>query len=403
MRKNKIQAILLIFLFSIGLANCGGGGGSYEASSSGVGTKWEKTFGGAGDDWGYSVQQTSDGGFIIAGSTNSMGSGFWDIYLIKTDSSGNKEWEKTFGGSGSDMANSVQQTSDGGYIITGFTAAIYDDNSDVYLIKADSSGNLVWEKTFGGAGWDVGNSVQQTMYGGYIIAGSTSSFGALYESDVYLIKTDSSGNEEWEKTFGGSEDEAGWSVQQTTDGGYIITGCTDSTANWLPDVYLVKTDSSGNEEWEKTFGGTDQDYGYSVQQTSDNGYVISGKTESMGAGYEDVYLIKTDSSGNLAWEKTFGGTGWEAGNSVQQTTDAGYIIAGYTAPPETGGDVYLVKTDSNGNKMWENAFGGTGDEVGYSVRQTSDTGYIITGSTRSMGAGGADVYLIKTDSFGNSK
>ena len=360
--------------------------------------QWEKTFGGSERDYGWSVQQTSDGGYIIVGYTESYGSGHEDVYLIKTDSAGDSQWEKTFGGSDPDVGYSVQQTSDGGYIIAGYTESYGAGNEDVYLIKTNSTGDSQWEKTLGGSDGDYGRSVQQTSDGGYIIAGQTASYGSG-SSDVYLVKTDSTGNSQWERTFGGVYLDYGFSVQQTSDGGYIIAGLTLLSldqGSGEDDAYLIKTDSMGNSQWEKTFGGLYLEYGVSVQQTSDGGYIIAGYTESYGSGNEDVYLIKTNSTGDSQWEKTLGGSDGDYGRSVQQTSDGGYIIAGQTASYGSGSsDVYLVKTDGAGNSQWEKALGGSNTDYAESVQQTSDGGYIIAGGTWSYGYGLPNVYLIK--------
>jgi len=362
---------------------------------------FEKTFGGSEDDWGHSVAKTSDGGYIIVGETKSFGSGRGDVYLIKTDSKGNLIWQQTFGGSEEDYGYSVAQTSDGGYIIAGGTYSFGSGGGDVYLIKTDSKGNLIWQKTFGGSDYDYGYSVAQTSDGGYIIAGGTYSFGSG-KSDVYLIKTDSKGNLIWQKTFGGSDYDYGYSVAQTSDGGYIIAGGTYSFGSGERDVYLIKTDSNGNKIWQQTFGGGYDDWGESVAQTSDGGYIIVGLTWSFSSGERDVYLIKTDSNGNKIWQQTFGGSEEAWGESVAQTSDGGYIIAGDTKSFGSGGyDVYLIKTDSKGNKIWQQTFGGGYDDWGTSVAQTSDGGYIIAGGTYSFGSGESDVYLIKTDSKEN--
>ncbi|MDP6647505.1 MAG: hypothetical protein QGG07_03795 [Dehalococcoidales bacterium] len=306
---------------------------------------------------------------------------------------------KTFGGVDWDYANSVQQTTDGGYIIAGGTDSPGTDG-DVYLVKTDREGNEEWSRTFGGKENDTASSVQQTTDGGYIIAGDTNSFGAG-EFDFYLVKTDREGNEEWSRAFGG----VGWdyadSVQQTTDGGYIIAGGTDSFGAGIYDAYLVKTDGEGNEEWSRTFGGEDNDTADSVQQTADGGYIIAGDTESFGAGNYDAYLVKTDGEGNEEWSRAFGGEETEEADSVQQTTDGGYIIAGYTISYGAGSwDAYLVKTDGEGNEEWSRAFGGESYDLASSVQQTADGGYIIAGYTESFGAGNYDAYLVKTDGEG---
>jgi len=365
-------------------------------------TEWEKTFGGSMIDFGEMVRQTTDGGYIIAGTTRSYGAGWYDVYLIKTDASGNKEWEQTFGGSNNDHAYSVEQTTDGGYIIAGTTNSYGAGREDVYLVKTDALGNKEWEQTFGGSGWDYAYSVQQTTDGGYIMAGHTDSYGAGGE-DVYLVKTDALGNKEWEQTFGGSGWDNAYSAQQTTDGGYIIVGTTDSYGAGWEDVYVIKADALGNKEWEQTFGGSSDEYAYSVEQTTDGGYIMVGETSSYGAGSYDFYLIKTDALGNKEWEQTFGVSGYEAAYSVEQTTDGGYIIAGATDSYDAGWrNVYLVKADTSGNKEWEKTIGGSSHDFAYSVVQTTDGGYIIAGYTDSYGAGGGDVYLLKVSPVTNT-
>ncbi len=374
-------------------------------------TTFMKTFGGTDYDKGSSVQQTTDGGYIIVGSTGSY-FGTTDVYLIKTDSEGNETWANSFGGTDYDEGSSVQQTTDGGYIIVGSTLSyqaadeiIPEPDYDVYLIKTDPTGNEIWSKPFGGTNNDKGSSVQQTTDGGYIIVGRTRSYDIAGNGGVYLIKTDSEGNETWANSFGGTEiSDEGSSVQQTTDGGYIIVGSTGLNGNGMfdSDVYLIKTDPKGNEIWTKTFGGTDYVSGLSIQQTTDGGYIIVGGTWSFGVGSNDVYLIKTDSEGNETWSKTFGGTGIDLGRCVQQTTDGGYIIVGRTESFGAGySNIYLIKTDSKGNEIWSKTFGVTDYAYGNSVQQTTDGGYIIVGRTILFGAGYFDVYLIKTDSEGN--
>lgn len=241
-----------------------------------------------------------------------------------------------------------------------------------------------WNKTFGGSNDDEGRVVHQTSDGGYILAGYTRSFGAGGH-DVWLLKTDDKGDEQWNKTFGGSSDDRAYSVQQTTDGGFVVVGQTNSYgAGWL-DVYLIKTDYSGDKQWSKTLGGLYHDVGYSVKQTSDGGYIIAGYTEFYGAGVRDVWLIKTDASGNEQWNKTFDSVDYdyECGWSVQQTSDGGFIIAAHVYSARD----YLIKTDANGNEQWNKTLEGFGHgDAPYSVQQTSDDGFIVAGATWYAGA-----------------
>ncbi len=253
-----------------------------------------------------------------------------------------------------------------------------------------------WSKTFGGSITDEGSCVQPTPDGGFVVAGFTRSFG--WNSDYYLIKTDAYGNEIWSESYGGSVDEYAWSLDQTSDGGYILSGSTGYAYQPFK-LYLVKTDSGGKKTWDKTYGTVN---GTScVQQTADGGYIVVGTTYSFGDVEGDVYLIKTDSDGKEDWSRTFGG-GSESGASVWQTQDGGYVIAGSTDSFGTGQeDVYLIKSDANGDETWSRVFGGDNEDCGSSVQQTPDGGFIVAEYAKCFGAGAADVYLIKTDREGN--
>ncbi len=364
-------------------------------------TSFAKTYGGTNWDWAYSVQQTSDGGYIVAGWTWSFSVGYYDFFLIKTDANGNIQWAKTYGETNNDRAYSVQQTSDGGYIVAGYTWSFSVGYYDIFLIKTDANGNIQWAKTYGGASFDWVTSVQQTSDGGYIVAGSTWSFGAG-NGDIFLIKTDANGNIIWAKTYGGTFGEYARSVQQTSDGGYIVAGFTSSFGAGNGDIFLIKTDANGNIQWSKTYGGASFDSATSVQQTSDGGYIVAGYTQSFGAGNGDIFLIKTDANGNIIWAKTYGGASYDLATSVQQTSDGGYIVAGSTESFGAGSwDIFLIKTDANGNIQWAKTYGGIYRDSATSVQQTSDGGYIVAGYTDSFGAGGRDIFLIKTDANGN--
>ena len=370
-----------------------------------VDTLWTSTYGGTGNENGNSVHQTADGGYIIVGRTTSFGAGSGDVWLIKTSSSGDTVWTRTFGGTDYETGSDVKQTGDGGYIITGQICYPDNDDADVWLIKTDALGDTLWTKAFGGPDVEWGFSVDTTSDSGYIIAGFTKSYGAGF-NDMWLIKTDSSGDTLWTKTFGGTDWEYAYCVQQTTDDGYIVVGFTKSFGAGDRDVWLIKTDSNGNEQWNQTFGGTHMDFGMYVQQTTGGGYIITGMTKPYGAqGGSNLYLIKTDESGNTIWIKTFGGAVWDSGIGycVKQVTDGGYIVAGWLDTDDgiaNNGDVWLIKTNPSGEALWTKTINGNGNgdysyDLSRSIQQTTDGGYIITGVT-GLHDGDQDVWLIKT-------
>ena len=367
------------------------------------GQGWEQTFGGVMHDWGESVKQTTDGGYIVCGGTSSFGEGPADIYVVKTNSNGDVVWAASFGGVGpvGDAGTCIEQTTDGGYIITGnvnqpTVGSGFQTTANICLLKIDSLGTEEWLQEFDKNGAENGYSVQQTTDGGYIVTGFTNS-----SNDMCVIKTDQYGEEEWSQLF--VSENGGRSIYETSDGGYIITGdLGDGLGN--NNVYLLKINVSGEVEWSQVF--SEDGYsgiGGSVQQTSDEGYIVCGTLYGSDDGDWNLYLVKTGALGELLWSQNFEGSdGCSVGRSVQQTLDGGYIVCGSTGCfSGEESDVYLMKLDENGTEEWSQTFGGTGVDVGVSVQQTTDGGYIITGTTHSFGNGDGDVWLIKTDSEGN--
>lgn len=366
------------------------------------GQRWERAYGGMYDDVSYSVLQTRDGGYVACGWTASFGPGapaHSNAYLVKTDSLSDTLWTRVYGGPYGDRGTSVQQTQDGGFIITGDSDPKGSGYFNVNLIKTDSLGYPLWTKTYLDTNLSVGNAVQQTRDTGYIIAGQMGGW------DVYLVKTNSTGDTLWTRSFGGPYWDYGYSVQQTQDGGYIVAG----EKKFLSDssqVYLIKTDAAGDPLWSKTFGGSGYDGGYYVQQTQDGGYIIAGYHYLNRAfPFSGVYLIKTDAQGDTLWSKVYRGRYPDSvaiGFCVRQTQDGGYIVTGGSGPRGLGDrHVYLIKTDAQGDTLWTKTFGVMRFQQGHSVQQTTDGGYIIAGYTDFFGAGNFDVYLIKTDSLGN--
>jgi len=359
------------------------------------------TFGGPGNETGYAVTRATDGGYLFAGVTDSYGDGGGEVYLVKTDSRGAFVWQKTFGGVLLDGARGIAPTGDGGGIICGYTRSFGAGSDDVYLVKAAADGVGQWPQVYGGPLRDGGHAVITTPDGGYAIAGYTASSGAG-GNDMYLVKTDGSGNMQWSKTYGGSAGDEAHAVVLAGDGGYVIIGDTYSFGAGEVDVYMVKADSLGNKVWQKTFGGAQDERGNAVARTRDGGYIIAGRTSSLGAGLFDVYIVKTDAEGNMTWQSTLGGTSADEGSAIVQTDDGGYVVTGYTNSSGAGGfDVCLAKVDGGGQKVWERTFGGAGDEAGNALAMTDNGGYVIAGWTNSSGAGGDDLYVIRTDADGN--
>jgi hypothetical protein len=309
--------------------------------------RWTQTFGGAQDDYGYGVAMTAHGDCLAAGYLMMLGHA--DVALHGNTADGGQLWIQVIGGSLDDMAYSVARNSDGGFVVAGATYSFGPGVPNAYVLRIDSLGDTLWTRTYGGAGEDYAFSAQQTVDSGFIICGTTYSYGAG-QSDIYLIKTDAAGDTQWTRTYGGAQPEHGHSVQQTADSGYIICGTTLSFGAGAADIWLIRTNANGDTLWTRTFGGDTADLGHSVAQTADRGFILCGQTASFGAGNYDAWLIKTDSIGDTLWTRTFGGGSDDVGYSVQPTTDGGYIIAGITKSLGAGGeDFYLIKTDAEGH------------------------------------------------------
>jgi len=349
---------------------------------------WEKTFGGSENDFANDIIQTNDGGYAICGYTESKSAGRKDIWLLKLDGKGNLLWDRNYGGSDNDEAESLIQTDDGGFVVAGWTLSYGAGWEDFWVLRLDNQGNIIWDKTFGRENDDIINSIVQ-VEDGYVIAGRTGYYGMNY----WVIKLDNYGEIVWQRIFG-LESGRYWQcfLIQTNDGGYALTGRIDH------DSCLIKLDDKGNIVWEKTYGGNEDDYTYSIIQNKDDCYVLAGFTDSKGEGSRDVWVIKLDSQGNTLWDKTFGGRDNDGAYSVIQTTDGGYMVIGYTTSKGAGkADVWVIKLDSQGNTIWDKTFGGRDNDGAYSIIQTSDGGYAVAGYTSSKGAGELDAWVIKLD------
>ncbi|MFB3764689.1 MAG: hypothetical protein ACE14P_05510 [Methanotrichaceae archaeon] len=365
--------------------------------ASGVQYSWNRTFGGTYGEGAWSLQETNDGGYIIAGYTCGLGER-GDLLLVKTDSSGKEQWNRVFGGTDEDVGYFVRQTRDGGYIVTGSTGSYGIGEERLWLLKTDSSGNKEWDRTFGGfvsSSGDGGWCVDETDAGydetdaGYILTGYTRSYGSGGK-DLWLIKTDPLGIEQWQKAFGGSKDDVGMSVARALDGGYIVAGRAASFSQGDDDIWLLKVDSSGREQWNKTYGGQKDDVCFQVVCLED-GYALTGRTEV--AGGKKAFLLKTDLQGKKKWERTYGKD--STGISLQRTHEGGFIIAGSTDTPGNGKDALLIKTDSAGKEQWTLPLGGPQDDIGTAIVESRDGGYALAGITGSNGSGAEKVWLVK--------
>jgi hypothetical protein len=377
---------------------------SSGALAGGPDTLWTKTYGGPYYDEGTSIQETSDGGLVFTGYKEIFIAGLpaRQIYLVRTDADGDTLWTRLYGGLGWHFGNSVQQTFDGGFIVAGATSD-YSMVADAVLMKTDGDGIFLWGKTFGGADYEEALTVRQTGDGGYVVAGFSETLGGGL-ADVHLIRTDARGDTLWTRAYGGPLWDEGHCVRETSDGGFIVAGYSTLTSSPSgPDtqVYLIKTDVGGDTLWTRLYGGEYRDEGWCVEETSDGGFAVVGEAWYPGtpAWEIDFYLVKTDQNGDSVWTRTYDASqGSDIGRFIQQTPDGGYIMTGYAQIPGIY-DMYVVRTDADGDTLWTKTIGShdaaTPWEEAWALDRTSDGGYAIVGWTLSQGLGGRDAYLVK--------
>lgn len=392
LRNNLKCTLLLNFLVVMGMVF-----GSLEMQAQG----WEIYFGSDKDDFGEAILQTRDQGYIVAGFSQVGGVGNnLDLYIVRVDVDGDEVWSKFYNEGFLEHAYDIIPATDGGYIVVGDIKKTQTDEFDVFLLKINESGEVVWKNQYGGSNADIGSAVASTSDGGYIITGRTKSFGAG-EEDVYLIKTDVDGNEEWSQTFGDIEDDRGRDVIPFGTG-YAIVGSFETPGGNPPitsDLYLILTDADGNEISSFLHGDDGGDEGLALTKTIDGGLIITGLI----GNNSDVYLIKTDQDGNEEWSKTFGGSLIDIGNDVIQLEDGSYVIAGVTEVNVSNPDLYLLKVDSNGDLIWDTTIGRNDHwDEGKSIVKTLDGGFVIGGiNSFTSGSQLNDISIFKTNAAGN--
>ncbi|MBW2171742.1 MAG: hypothetical protein JRF69_07140, partial [Deltaproteobacteria bacterium] len=359
-----------------------------------------KTFGGTSSDSPQTVQQTSDGGYAVVANTGSFGTGSNDIWMLKLNTDFSVAWEKTYGGTGNENVAAMQQTQDGGYIVVGKSAS-WSTNT-FWILKLASNGTLSWQRRYTRNEQNQASSVRETPDGGYIVAGYTSSYTNPGSIVIWVMKLNSIGTVVWEYTYDGGDDDRAYSVQCTADGGYVLAGTTESSGAGSTDIWVLKLNSNGTVAWQKTYGGTGYEEARSIQQTTDGGYIVGGRSNSFVPGVTKMWVLKLDATGNVDWQKTYSGMYGDTCNSIQQTADGGYIVAGDTlmgSEMESPVLIWLIKLQPNGDYMWAKTYGST-MEWAPSIQQTSDGGYIAAGSTYSYGAGSTDVWMLRVDANG---
>jgi len=357
---------------------------------------FQKTYGLTGYNYGRTAFQTDDGGYIILGNKSGF-VGNTDIYLVKTDTMGVIQWDKAIGGTEIEWANDFKITHDKGYIIAGYTNIVSGNGYDVLLIKTDSLGNVKWQKTFGGADWDMGYSVIEDKNQNFLIAGTTYS-NSYGDADVYLIKTDSLGDTLWTRHYGSTGSDIAYSIDTTYFSDYLLCGVTKKNNDTTYDAYLLKISNNGDTLLTKKYGGIDDDKFYNARQIDYTTYVMCGTTKNFSINNYDAWLVKTDTTGNIKWSVySANSPGNEACFDIKRSWENDLVDIGYSTSIGAGNEDLTYSINGSAG-----SFGGAKYDVGNSLNLTKDSCYIFIGTTVSFGLGITNIYFIKTDKAGNA-
>jgi uncharacterized delta-60 repeat protein len=373
--------------------------------------QWAKVYGGSAIDRAFSIIQTNDGGFVVAGFTESFQAKERDFWVFRLDSEGNIQWQRTYGGWGNDHAHNIQETDDGGYIVIGCTDSYGAGYNDVWVLKLAANGDVEWQRAYGGNSYDYGYFIRQISDGGFIVAGETFVSTADQYSDGWVLKLGSNGDIEWQRAYGGLWNDFIRNVLPTADGGYIALGQTNAWSYGSDnyDIWVLKLTSTGDIEWQRRYGGSGYENPWMIQCTSDNGYMVAGYTNSFGAGGYDAWIIKLDSSGDIEWHNAYGGWDGDFAHSIQETAEGDYIVSGCTFSFGNGRrEAWIMKLNKDGDLNgagpyveWQRTYGGVANDCAHIIHETNDGGYIVAGFTESFGAGDFDVFVLKLEANGD--
>lgn len=356
---------------------------------------WSVNYGGTYNEEAYAGAIADDGGYAVIGNVFLNGNGSYNFYLLKLNSVGDTLWTRDYGGDSAEYGYDLKKLGDGGYILVGSTRSYGNGGKDIYVVRTDSLGDTLWTRTIGGSGDDYGRAVALASGGGFVICGTTDSYGFGY-TDMYVVRLDANGNLLSSRPFGGTAGDVGAAVIRTTDNGFLAVGSTGSFGSGYSSVYAVRLSAAGDSLWARTYGGSSADFGRAAVNAIDGGFVLAGRTASYGAGFYDAYIVKIDADGNFVWENTFGTSSDDYAHSIMAAMDGTYMISGFSeVSPSRKYDAYVVKADVAGGRIWERSYGGDQADYGNAIVQDQGQDYVLIGHTYSFSYGGSDIYVTK--------